>query len=84
VIGAKASVDSPLTAQSACAAPGKKTGEDEKDNGQNDLPRLWGPFLETALPEEQVGNGDEHYAPASAPIHLFGRLLGLPGPEEWR
>ena len=84
MIGAKTSVDSPLAAESAGAGPGKKTGEDEKDNGERDLPGLQGPFPETPLPQKRVGNGDKQYAPASAPVHLFGRLLALLGSEERR
>src|SRR4029077_4031650 len=84
VIVAKTSVDSPLAAESAGAGPGKETGKDEKDNGERGLPGLQGPFPETPLPQKRVGNGDKQYAPASAPVHLFGSLLALLGSEEWR
>src|SRR5256886_9397709 len=52
VIGAETSIDSPLTAESAGAGPGKKTGEDEKDNGERDLPGPRKSFPEMALPQK--------------------------------
>ena len=84
MIGAETSIDSPLAAESACASPGKNAGEGEKDNGERDLPRARRPLPETALPQKTVGDGDKQYAPAGAPVHLLGRLLALPGSEEWR
>jgi hypothetical protein len=50
VIGAKTSIDSPLTAEGAGAGPGKKIGEDEKHNGERNLPGERGSFPEMALP----------------------------------
>ena len=50
MIGIETGIDSALATERAGAGPGKKTGEDEKDNGETDLPGLQGPFPETALP----------------------------------
>ena len=84
MIGAETGIDSPLAAESTGSGPGKKAGEDEKDNGERDLPPARRPLPETALPQKTVGDGDKQYAPAGAPVHLLGRLLALPGSEEWR
>jgi hypothetical protein len=59
VIGAEASIDSPLTAEGSGAGPGKQTGKNEKENGERDLPGARGSFPETALPQKRVGNGDK-------------------------
>src|SRR6267142_4356497 len=74
VIGAEAGVNAPLAAEGARARPGKKNPKREKYNGESNLPGMRLAQPELALPQGGVADGDEHHAPAGAPVDLLGRI----------
>jgi len=74
VIGAEAGINAPLASEGAGAGPRKENPEREEDDGENDLPGLRMAQPELALPQEGVANGDDHHAPAGAPVDVLGGI----------
>jgi hypothetical protein len=63
MIVAETGIDSPLSAESVCASPGKEASKSEKKNGERDLLGPRGPFPETDLSQKTIGDADQEDAP---------------------
>ena len=74
VIGAEAGINAPLASEGARARPGKENPEREKYDGESNLPGIQLAQPELALPQEGVANGDDHHAPAGAPVDVLGGI----------
>src|SRR6267378_933180 len=84
VIGTEAGVNAPLPPERAGARPGKKNSQGKKDDGKCNLPSLRLALPELALPQERVADGDDHHAPAGAPVNLLGWTAAAFDQGEWR
>src|SRR6266446_3874213 len=84
MVGTEAGIDPPLASESACARPGKKASEQQKEDGKCDPPNRRRSLPKFTLPQQRICDNYRQYAPAGAAVQFLWPFGVSFGQEEWR
>src|SRR6266404_3383302 len=84
MVGAEAGIDPPLASESACARPGKKAREQQKEERKRDPPNRRRSLPKFALPQHRIRDNYQQYAPAGTAVQFLWPFGASFGQEKWR